>query len=303
MMRIAAFTALIVLCAAATPARADAPISSMDGASINTYLARLQADQSRDTPAKVAEVSALFLGMPYQVSPLGEGAGNPPDEDPRWSFSAADCQTFIEEAMALAVSRSFDAFKVHLDAIRYAAGKPSFDTRDHFPEAQWVPRNVAKGYVDEITASIGGAAVKTYTKRIEPGRFSRVVDGHPLPLEAFPSGAFTFPYIPYDRAAALIDKVPGGAIVHIVRVDSPRKAYMTSHQGVVVVKKEGKRERRYIRHASRHFGGKVGDMTLSSYLATLEKYETWPALGIRVFLPSKPRAEPPSGHPETPEKK
>jgi len=275
----------------------------MDEGTIDAYLAKLQSDNARDTPAKVAEVSALFLGVPYKVSPLGEGTGNPPDEDPRWSFADVDCQTFIEEAMALAVSGSFKAFTATLDAIRYAGGKPSFETRNHFPEAQWVPNNVSNRYIEEVTAAIGGAAAKTYTKKIDPGRLSRVVDGHPLPVEAFPSGAFTFPYIPHDKAAALIDRVPDGAIVHIVRVDNPAKAYMTSHQGIVIVKKEGKRERRYIRHASRHFGGKVGDMTLSSYLSTLETYEKWPALGIRVFLPVKPGAEPPAGRTVSTEKK
>ena len=109
--------------------------------------------------------------------------------------------------------------------------------------------------------------------------------------------------VPALPVPARIDRVPDGAIVHIVRVDNPAKAYMTSHQGIVIVKKEGKRERRYIRHASRHFGGKVGDMTLSSYLSTLETYEKWPALGIRVFLPVKPGAEPPAGRTVSTEKK
>lgn len=288
-MRTAACTAVLVLSAAAPSAFAGAPIAAMDDDELNAYLRTLHSDASRGTPAKVVAASSLFLGMPYGVSPLGEGAGNPPDEDPRWSFAAADCQTFIEETMSLAVSSSLEDFKSHLDRIRYAAGKPSFDARNHFPEAQWVPANVKKGYLVEITASVGGEAVKTHVKKIDPSRLTRVVDGHPLALEAFPSGAFDFPYVPNDKATALIDRIPDGAIVHIVRVDNPRKAYMTSHQGIVVVKREGKKDRRYMRHASRHFGGKVGDMTLSSYLATLEKYEKWPALGIRVFLPQAPK--------------
>lgn len=291
-MRIAAFTALLVLSAAAQPAAAGAPIASMTVAGLDAYLKTLHADTSKSTPAKVSAVSALFLGMPYRVSPLGEGEGHPPDEDLRWSFETADCQTFIEEAIALAVASSFEDFKGQLDRIRYATGNPSFDVRNHFPEAQWVPANVRKGYVEEITATIGVDAVKKHQKKIDPGRIPRVVDGHPLALEAFPKGVFEFPFIPAGKAPAFIDRIPDGAILHIVRADNPRKAYMTSHQGIVVVKREGKKDRRYLRHASRHFGGKVGDMPLSSYLATLETYEKWPALGIRVFLPQTPNKQP-----------
>lgn len=292
MIRALTGTAILLVIAAGAGASTETPIASMDPEAIDSYLAKLQADKSKDAPARLAEVSALFLGTLYKVSPLGEGKGNPPDEDPLWSFTDVDCQTFIEEVMALAISQSFEAFQRNLNDIRYADGRSSFDARNHFPEAQWVPANIKKGFIEEITASVGGMMAKTYVKKIDPAKLSRVVDGHPLPLEAFPSGAFEFPYIPYEKAPAFIDKVPNGAIVHIVRVDNPRKAYMTSHQGIVVIKKEGKRERRYIRHASRHFGGKVADMTLSSYLGTLEKYETWPALGIRVFLPMTPKKHP-----------
>jgi hypothetical protein len=59
---------------------------------------------------------------------------------------------------------------------------------------------------------------------------------------------------------------------------------MVTHQGIVVVKAG----RRFLRHASRHFGGKVTDTPLNAYLRTLGGYEKWPALGISVFLPQKP---------------
>jgi hypothetical protein len=260
----------------------------MDEAKIDDYLAKLHADKTKDTPAKLAEVSALFLGMPFGNSPLGEGEGKRPDEDPLYSFESVDCQTFVEEALTLAVSPSFDAFKKTLNDIRYSDGMPSFNTRNHFPEAQWVRNNAKKGYVWDVTLEIGGKAANIHRRTLDPSVQVPKVDGNTLPAEAFPSGPVETPYIPYDKVLPLMDKIPHGAIVHIVRVENSRKAYMTTHQGIVIVKKEGKKERRYIRHASRHFGGKVTEMSLSSYLSTLEKYEKWPALGVNVLIPLNP---------------
>ncbi|MBI5528205.1 MAG: DUF1460 domain-containing protein [Deltaproteobacteria bacterium] len=276
------------LAAFAPEAIAGAPISDMDEAAIDGYLKKLHEDKTKDTPARLAEASALFVGTPFGVSPLGEGEGNEPDEDPLYSFETVDCQTFVEEALALAVSPSFEVFKKALNDIRYSNGEPSFETRNHFPEAQWVTNNAKKGYVWDITFEIGGKEARVHRRALDPGRQSRKVDGFELPVNAFPSGDVGIVYIPYAKMSAFADQIPHGAIVHIVRVENPRKAYMTTHQGIVVVKKEGKKERRYIRHASRHFGGKVTDMTLSSFLSTLEKYEKWPALGIRVFVPRRP---------------
>src|SRR5207249_1146438 len=59
----------------------------------------------------------------------------------------------VETVLAMANGRSLDQAKAILDDIRYADGKPSFQSRNHFTEAQWLPANARKGYLaDEVPA-------------------------------------------------------------------------------------------------------------------------------------------------------
>ena len=51
-------------------------------------------------------ISRLFVGAPYQLSPLGEGASGRIDRVPLVRFDRFDCVTFVEEVMALAWSRT-----------------------------------------------------------------------------------------------------------------------------------------------------------------------------------------------------
>jgi hypothetical protein len=116
-----------------------------------------------------------------------------------------------------------------------------------------------------------------------------LVEGRELPKEALPQGAVEFSYIPIDYVPDILKRIPSGAILNIIRVEHPGKPYMITHQGLVVVKEVKGKSLHYIRHASRHFGGVVSDMPLATYLNTVKDYENWPALGISVFLPLKPR--------------
>jgi hypothetical protein len=283
---IAATTAVVLLLCAAVPA--ETPLIRMSLGQIDSLLA-CHASNPYEVPAETARLSTLFLGMPYKTSPLGEGKGNGPDEDPMWSFEAVDCQTFIEEVIALAVSSSFQEFKEHLSEIRYVNEKRTFGFRNHLPEVQWLPNNMRKGYVRDITMDTSGERCRTYKRTLRPGKPKMLVEGRELPKEALPQGAVEFSYIPINDAPDILERIPSGAILNIIRVENPGKPYMITHQGLVVIKESKGKSLRYLRHASRHFGGVVSDMPLAAYLNTVKDYENWPALGISVFLPSKPR--------------
>ena len=54
----------------------------------------------------------------------------------------------------LANARSLDQAKAVLSDIRYADGKPSFQSRNHFTEAQWLPANSRKGYLKDAVPGI-----------------------------------------------------------------------------------------------------------------------------------------------------
>ncbi|MFA6034526.1 MAG: hypothetical protein WC889_16630, partial [Myxococcota bacterium] len=97
-------------------------------------------------------------------------------------------------------------------------------------------------------------------------------------------------YIPLEGAWRRTRIIPAGAIMNFVREPKPGRPFAITHMGVVVVRVEGGQERRYLRHASRHFGGRVTETPLSSYILSMNAYEAWPALGINVLMPQQPGA-------------
>ena len=82
------------------PGAPPVPWTSLDSAQQAEVLAGLVG---RPLPERVVGVSARFLGVPYVVSPLGEGHGQ--DPDPLFRADAVDCLTFVEQSLALAYSR------------------------------------------------------------------------------------------------------------------------------------------------------------------------------------------------------
>jgi hypothetical protein len=78
-----------------------------------------------DLVDRFVEASRLLIGIPYAGGPLGEGDVGGPDPDPRVDLSRADCVTYLEESLALALSarRTESDFLRILDAIRYENGR------------------------------------------------------------------------------------------------------------------------------------------------------------------------------------
>src|SRR5229473_6317519 len=111
-----------------------------------------QAQRSPAIADRIEQLSRLFLGTPYGQFPLGEGSGI--ELQPRWRADMVDCQTYVETVLAMANARSLDEAKALLDDIRYGSIPISFATRNHFAEAQWLPANEAKGYLQEETTQL-----------------------------------------------------------------------------------------------------------------------------------------------------
>src|SRR6266849_900428 len=111
-----------------------------------------QAQRSPALEERMERISRLFLGTPYGQFPLGEGSGIEPQ--PRWRADMVDCQTYVEAVLAMANAASLADAKALLDDIRYRSSPISFATRNHFAEAQWLPANEAKGYLQEETTRL-----------------------------------------------------------------------------------------------------------------------------------------------------
>lgn len=122
-------------------------------------------------------ISRRFLGIAYLDDPLGEGDNDVIDTDPMFRFDGLDCMTFVEEVLALSESRGFEDFARTLQEIRYRDGVPLYGWRNHFVEADWIEENTRRGFIADITASVGGGLTQQASAVIDRARW---VDQKPI---------------------------------------------------------------------------------------------------------------------------
>lgn len=224
---------------------------------------------------RVLNVSSRFLGTPYLVSPLGEGNGV--DPDPTFRLDAVDCLTFVEETLALSLAREDGEVPTLLESIRYAS-TPRYEDRNHLMEAQWLPNNIRKGFLTDVTRRYGGEDTvqvqKVITARTWTSRSSQELK---LPKDRQLVGTYALNVIPLDRVLAHARTLPSGTVMAVVRDDLPLKATRITHLGFVVQK--GKRA--WLRHAAR--GRSVVDEDLETFLIRNSKYTKWKVTGVTLF--------------------
>jgi hypothetical protein len=242
-----------------------------------------------DFTGRLEAISAAFLDTPYGFSPLGEGAGHGPDPDPLIRFDRVDCQTLVEEVLALSMSPELDRALEILNRIRYLGGLVEYTRRKHFVAAQWLPDNQRLGLLEDITERIGGTSTIWREKKLDGlvWRRRRPKSGWPLLSEKdIPQTTVRLPVIPPLRAVEKLHLVPSGSIMLVVREDRADKPVLVSHMGLVIAK-EG---RLFLRHASRK-AGRVVDEELKAYLSGLARLRGWPVAGVnfqraREFQPA-----------------
>ncbi len=238
-----------------------------------------------DFTERLLDASARFLGTPYVLDALGEGQGEK-DADPLIRYDAADCMTFVETVLALALSDSPEQAERHLTAIRYAGGVPSFANRHHFFTAQWVPAQKAAGILRDITEDIARSAGKAslavrHAKNITAKSWANRQDGRRfvLPKEQIPLGNFPLTYIPIGSVLRVAGLIPEGAVFALVREDRPASPFLVTHVGFVV-RRDGKT---WLRHAGRDLYGQIVDEEIGHYVRRAARYRKWVVSGMQFF--------------------
>jgi len=269
---------------AAAAARSQPAPPSFDEVALQALVEEARAEEQLGRRVNV--ISRRFLHTPYAASPLGEGPGQPPDEDPRFSVERFDCTTYVETVVALSLAQDLQQARRLLDAIRYQGGEVSFATRKHFPMAQWIPQNVAAGFFVDITRKVGGDRVRWASKRLDSEVWERRrVKILPELTEAqLPQGTFSIPIIPLADITAVADKIPDGTVVTIVRENYKSVPIRVSHQGLLV-RRGG---RLIMRHALLKGYNRVIDVPLDRYVERLQKYGKWPVVGFNLLQPREP---------------
>lgn len=106
---------------------------------------------SKDLNTRVMAVSKSFMGKPYLLGALGEGAKGKFDQEPLYRTDSFDCQTFVSTVLALVESNNLSQFKRNIKRVRYQNGTIGFFQRNHFASVDWNKNNAGNGYVSDIT--------------------------------------------------------------------------------------------------------------------------------------------------------
>lgn len=256
----------------AQPLPSVQPWAGLSEETRNTQVERLLA---QPMPERLLLASEGFLGVPYGVSPLGEGFG--PDADPLLRFDLVDCLTFVEQAMALSLLKAPGEWPARLSDIRYLA-EVSYAQRNHLMEADWIPHNLKKGLLVDVTRHYAGDDARLEYKQLSPKTWrSKTSRRLALPPERQVQGRFPLSVLPLGKVARHIGQVPSGTLVMVVREERESMPTRITHLGFLVQKK-----RPYLRHASRTFG-RVVDEPLDDFLRRNERYEKWRVVGVSLF--------------------
>ncbi len=213
-----------------------------------------------DAPARFVEASALFLGVPYENGPLGEGAGNDPDPDPRVDFAKADCVTYLEQSLALALAPPTGGaeFLDVLDAIRYRNGVVGFVDRNHYMVTDWIPGN--ESLLEDVTAAVAEGLIVPITRKIDRAKFLR--DQGESPRDGIDDAReVTIDVVPREAARDVVSSLRSGDLVFWV---GKAETIFVVHTGLFVRDEHGEA---IFRHAS----SKAGSVLDESFLDYAER--------------------------------
>ena len=167
--------------------------------------------------------------------------------------------------------------------LRYGDGVISYENRNHFMVSQWIPNAIEKGYLKDITHTLGETHVvsKKITRRTwERGEVvitfsSRQISFRWVPIE--------WEYCLLDAAFNAIPNIPEGALVVVVRQNNPYNPVWITHLGFVVRHSETDVR---IRHATKMGGGVVKEHYLKWYFEHIRIYLS-PMEGVLVLMPQE----------------
>jgi hypothetical protein len=254
----------------------SAPVLEMTEAQLDAKI----AEAHRLPFAKrIDALSRLFLGVPYTDLPLGDGDKGP-EPGPLFRTDGVDCQTYVETVLAMANGRNLDQAKAILDDIRYADGKPSFQSRNHFTEAQWLPANADKGYLaDEVPALDRRAPTETLV--LDKSQWTQVPALKRLTPANIPDGKYKVRYLPLDGVIRRANDIVPGTILMVVREHDPNRVVRITHMGFVLRTGLGL----VVRHASTGQEHAVVDEPLEAFVQRQAEYKKWKVIGVALAQP------------------
>ncbi|MCM1348781.1 MAG: DUF1460 domain-containing protein [Firmicutes bacterium] len=146
-----------------TPAEVRFHNEAADTTKLTDILIEIEAMNLESPEAIVAEAGSRFLGVPYVAGTL---EGEP--EQLTVNTSELDCTTFVETALALAMTvesrrTSWRDYINNLEQLRYRGGRVNgYPSRLHYV-SDWIVDNAHRGNLVEVTDRVGQTDSKIKT--------------------------------------------------------------------------------------------------------------------------------------------
>lgn len=232
----------------------------------------------------LANVGKTFLKTPYVAKTLEVGK----TETLVVNLQGLDCTTFIENALALSImlknnETAFLDFTKTLRHIRYKDGKlDGYGSRLHY-FTDWVRSNEAKGFVEDITNSIGGVMAEKninfmgthrelYPFLVDDSNYEKILATE----EALAKQPFC--YVPQDNIAANEHLIKTGDIIALA---TSINGLDVTHTGIAVRQANG---RIHLLHASTNsMEVEITKKPLAEYIKGVKNN-----IGITVARPKAP---------------
>ena len=138
----------------ASPSHQRTAVSPADRKLVEDFVAQ---HRSENIAERIDAASRALFNLPFSWFPLGEGERGEFDRRPLYRFDTFDCSTWVETVMALGLARSFEDFQARMNGLRYHRGVISFQTRNHFPDVDWIENNEKSGIIRDVTEEVAGS--------------------------------------------------------------------------------------------------------------------------------------------------
>jgi 3D (Asp-Asp-Asp) domain-containing protein len=186
--------------------------------------------KEKNVSKRIEYISEYARGTPYVLFHLGEGVRSEIDLDPLIDFGRADCMTFCEHILALAISNDYRQMYDNLQRIRYKEGTICFTARNHYTIADWLPNN--HWLLDDATEEIGGYYCAVMTKTVDRKKdFLQLGIAEENLMDIIPLQTITIKYVPEEYLIKIKGNLKGGEIVSIITSNA---GIFSAHMGIII---------------------------------------------------------------------
>jgi hypothetical protein len=163
--------------------------------------------------------------------------------------------------------------------------------RLHEVLSQWIPVNLAKGWIAPASRAAAGDATRVEAVSYDAARWRRLAaSGQRLtgvPLDEAPVGTFEVEVVPVAALRAAAPRIEEGTIAFVVRAERDDRLTRVSHAGLVVVR-DGMRVVRHASASPRLL--RVVEEPLERFVAGQQQAQRRPVVGLALFTIQDARA-------------